>query len=158
VLRQPKNGTVEQLNLHTPADVASAGGVTWNYGNFLQACLNLIIIGLILFGLVKLYMSIARAFKLNKKAEAPVICTQPCPQCLEPVNVLAKRCRVCTSWFDAEAPMPPAFLAARDKEIARLGLPAPATAIQVHDDDNDDDDNDDDSIPGKKPFNPNKKR
>lgn len=136
VLRKPTNTSINVDDLHTPAAVAAAGGVTWNYGNFLQQCLNLLIIGTILFLLVKLYLALSRAFK--KQNAKPPVATAPCPQCLEPVAVVAKRCKTCTSWLDAEAPLPADFVALRAAERKRLAEPAEQVQIQV-DPNNDDD-------------------
>ncbi len=145
VLRKPTNQSINVDDLHTPAAVAAAGGVTWNYGNFLQQCLNLLIIGIILFLLVKLYLAVSRAFK--KQNAKPPVAALPCPQCLEPVAVVAKRCKTCTSWLDAEAPMPAEFVALRAAELKRLAEPVDQVQIQVapNNGNDDGDDNDDES-------------
>jgi hypothetical protein len=104
--------------------------VTWNYGNFLQSLLNLLIIGLVLFGFVKMYIWLSKAFKQKKEeaAAAAAPTTAPCPQCLEPINVLAIRCRHCTSWLDPEAQLPKSFTNLRDAERAKQEAVAAAAA------------------------------
>lgn len=136
ILKYPVNVSADSL--HTPHDVAAAGGVTWNYGNFLQTLLNLLIIGLVLFGIVKMYIWIGKAFKKKNAAEAAAVAppTAACPQCLEQVNVLANRCKSCTSWLAPEGEMTKAFSDARDAERAKQAaiLAAAAAAASLNDD------------------------
>lgn len=139
ILKYPINVSADSL--HTPHDVAAAGGVTWNYGNFLQSLLNLLIIGLVLFGIVKMYIWIGKAFKKKNAAEAAAVAppTAACPQCLEQVNVLANRCKSCTSWLAPEGELTKAFSDARDAERAKqAAILAAAAAVSLNDDDDDD--------------------
>lgn len=78
----------------TPEDAHEAGIVTWNYGRFLQATLNFLIIAFIIFVLVKLYSA---AFNRHEKKEPS---TKECDYCNENIPILAKRCKFCTSHLD----------------------------------------------------------
>ncbi|KAF9301376.1 hypothetical protein BGZ74_006819 [Mortierella antarctica] len=70
------------------------GAVTWNWGRFLNTVIYLVLVGLFLFVLVKIY------YALRRKA---FIRDRPCPYCGKEVNGAAVRCAFCTSWFDQDA-------------------------------------------------------
>ncbi|KAI8842823.1 large-conductance mechanosensitive channel [Chytriomyces cf. hyalinus JEL632] len=69
------------------------GAATWNYGNFIQTCINFILISIAMFLLVQLY---SKAF-LSKKVAPPA--TKPCAECAEPCPLAAKKCRCCLTAF-----------------------------------------------------------
>jgi large conductance mechanosensitive channel len=73
------------------AAAKAAGAVTINYGVFLNAVIDFVIIALVLFLVVK-------AMNTMKKAEAPPPpATKECPQCCTAIPVKATRCPACTS-------------------------------------------------------------
>ncbi|KAJ1344722.1 large-conductance mechanosensitive channel [Batrachochytrium salamandrivorans] len=57
ILRCPANQTTCRSvgGYSTPAEANKAGLVTWNYGRFLQICINFVIISMIVFFIVKVY-------------------------------------------------------------------------------------------------------
>jgi large conductance mechanosensitive channel len=68
-----------------------AGAATLNYGIFVNAVINFLIIAFSLFVVVKAMNTMKRA----EAAAAPT--TKSCPQCLMEVPVAAKKCGHCTS-------------------------------------------------------------
>jgi large conductance mechanosensitive channel len=75
----------------TPADAVKAGAITWNYGNFITAIINFIIVAFCIFLVVK---------ALNKtKRPAPdgTPVSKDCPACQMTIPIKATRCPHCTS-------------------------------------------------------------
>lgn len=74
-------------------------GVSFNYGSFISAVINFIVIALILFIMLKaVNTAMEKAAALAKKEEeetAPT--TKECPFCFTEINVAATRCPHCTS-------------------------------------------------------------
>ena len=64
---------------------------TLNYGNFLAAVLNFLLIAIVVFLLVKIVNK-----AMPKKEKAPET-TKPCPFCREKIDLKATRCPHCTS-------------------------------------------------------------
>lgn len=68
------------------------GAVTLNYGKFLSAVLNFLLVALVLFCIIRFLN------KLKKpKAEAPAPATKECPYCKTQIPAAATRCPNCTS-------------------------------------------------------------
>lgn len=61
------------------------------YGAFITAVINFIIMALVVFGIVKMMN------KFRKKEEAPAPTTKKCPYCLSDIPLEAKKCAHCTS-------------------------------------------------------------
>ena len=80
----------------TLAAAKAAGAPTLNYGVFLDACINFLIVAFAIFLLVK---AVNRLKREEKEAPAPT--TKPCPQCLMDVPLAAKKCGHCTSQLSA---------------------------------------------------------
>lgn len=71
---------------------------TLNYGSFLTAIINFLIMALIVFLLIKSINSMSKAFARKKKEEAPAApTTKVCPFCKSEINIEASRCPHCTS-------------------------------------------------------------
>jgi large conductance mechanosensitive channel len=101
-------GNVDFSNLYillkegatTPGPYASlaaaqqAGAVTLNYGVFVNAIINLLIIAAAVFFLI--VRPIAR-LQARKKVEAPAPITKECPYCFTAIPIKASRCPNCTS-------------------------------------------------------------
>jgi len=101
-------GNVDFSNLYvllkegatTPGPYASlaaaqqAGAVTLNYGVFINAIINLLIVAAAVFFLI-----VRPIVKLQarKKVEAPAPTTKECPYCFTAIPVKASRCPNCTS-------------------------------------------------------------
>jgi large conductance mechanosensitive channel len=76
------------------AAAQQAGAVTLNYGVFINAIINLLIIAAAVFFLI--VRPIAR-LQARKKAEAPAPTTKECPYCFTAIPIKASRCPNCTS-------------------------------------------------------------
>jgi large conductance mechanosensitive channel len=76
------------------AAAQQAGAVTLNYGVFVNAIINLLIIAAAVFFLI--VRPIAR-LQARKKVEAPAPITKECPYCFTAIPIKASRCPNCTS-------------------------------------------------------------
>ena len=74
------------------------GEVTLNYGKFLTAVINFLIMALIIFIMMKI-MNRAAA-KLGPKQEEKAPTTKTCPYCKSEISLEAIRCPHCTSILD----------------------------------------------------------
>jgi len=73
------------------AAAKAAGAATINYGVFLNAVVDFVIIAFVLFLVIK-------GMNAMKRAEAPAPpATKDCPQCCTAIPAAAKRCPACTS-------------------------------------------------------------
>ena len=73
------------------AAAKAAGTPTINYGVFLQATFDFIIITFVIFMLVK------QVNRLKKEAPAGPLTTKDCPHCLSTIPIKATKCAHCTS-------------------------------------------------------------
>jgi len=80
---------------NTPADVVAGGGVTINYGNFINYVITFLIVAFVIFMLIRAINRMRRAAEKPKEAAAPT--TKDCPFCLSAVPIKATRCPHCTS-------------------------------------------------------------
>ena len=77
-------------------EAKAAGAATINYGIFLNAVVDLLIVAFVIFLLIR---AVAR---LRRREEAPAApTTRECPYCLSNVPVRATRCAFCTSELKA---------------------------------------------------------
>jgi len=76
------------------AAAQQAGAVTLNYGVFINAIINLLIIAAAVFFLI--VRPIAK-LQARKKVEAPAPTTKECPYCFTAIPTKASRCPNCTS-------------------------------------------------------------
>ena len=76
------------------ADARAAGAVTINYGVFINAIVNLLIIAAAVFFLI--IRPVVR-MQARKKVEAPAPTTKECPYCFTGIPIKASRCPNCTS-------------------------------------------------------------
>lgn len=73
------------------------GAATLNYGAFIAAIINFLLIALVIFMLIKTINKFAK-----KKEEDPApVTTKDCPYCKEKVALEATRCPHCTSELEA---------------------------------------------------------
>lgn len=99
VLRVPEG--VDKATLTTLEAATAAGATTFNYGKFITALINFLIMALVIFMLVKLINKISA---LGKKKEeeiqevAPT--TKKCPFCCSEIDIEATRCPHCTSLLE----------------------------------------------------------
>ena len=73
------------------AAAKAAGAPTLNYGVFLQATFDFIIIAFVIFLLVK------QVNRLKKSEPTAAPTTKDCPQCLSAIPIKATKCAHCTS-------------------------------------------------------------
>ena len=73
------------------AEAKAAGAATLNYGLFINALIDFLVIALVIFIMVKW------ANKLRRPAPAPAPTTKECPFCFSAVSLKAVRCPNCTS-------------------------------------------------------------
>jgi large conductance mechanosensitive channel len=72
------------------ADAQAAGAVTLNYGQFINALIAFLIVGLAVFVVVRM------ANRVMPPAAAPVT-TKDCPECGMAIPLVARRCPHCTT-------------------------------------------------------------
>lgn len=70
------------------------GTATLNYGKFITAVINFLIMALVIFCIIKVINSVASRFS-KKKEEA--VTTKTCPYCKSKIDIEATRCPHCTS-------------------------------------------------------------
>ncbi|MFH0961316.1 MAG: large-conductance mechanosensitive channel protein MscL [archaeon] len=78
-------------NFKTLAEAKAVGAITLNYGNFLMAVIDFVLIALAIF------MVISQINRMKKKAPAPEPNTKECPHCISRIPLNARKCAYCTS-------------------------------------------------------------
>ena len=87
----------------TLAAAQEAGAATLNYGNFISAILNFLIMAFVVFLLVKGINTIADKTKKKEEEAAPEEpTTKACPFCKSEIAIDAVKCPHCTSEIPAE--------------------------------------------------------
>ena len=72
------------------------GDATLNYGNFITAIINFVIMAFVIFCIVKFMNGVSTKF--NKKEEKPAApTTKTCPFCKSEIAIEATKCAHCTS-------------------------------------------------------------
>ncbi len=85
----------------TLADAQAAGAVTLNFGLFVNAIINFLIIAVVVFLVVKSFNEMME--RVQQKEDAPADpTTRACPYCLSVIPVKATRCPNCTSQLEAQ--------------------------------------------------------
>ena len=69
---------------------------TLNYGAFLSAVINFLLIALVIFCIIKA-MKTAKDKMLSKPEESKAPTTKKCPYCMSEIDIQATRCPHCTS-------------------------------------------------------------
>jgi large conductance mechanosensitive channel len=75
----------------TLADAKKAAAATVNYGLFLNAVIEFLIVAFVIFLIVK------QVNRMKKPEEAAAPTTKDCPECCTAIPIAAKRCPACTS-------------------------------------------------------------
>ena len=88
--------TLSGEQFDTLAKAKEAGAVTINYGLFLNTIINFLIIGLVIFLVVKA----ANSLQQIAPKEAPAVTTKNCPHCDSVISLKARRCPHCTSTLE----------------------------------------------------------
>jgi large conductance mechanosensitive channel len=83
-------------NYSTPAAVQAAGGVTINYGNFINYVITFLIVAFAVFMLIRTINKMRRP--KNVTPGAPT--TKECPFCMSVIPIKANRCGHCTSQLE----------------------------------------------------------
>ncbi|MEL7601562.1 MAG: large conductance mechanosensitive channel protein MscL [Bacillota bacterium] len=83
----------------TIADAKEAGVATFNYGAFITAVIDFLLIAVCIFLFVKLINRIRRS---KKEEPAPVAVPRKCPYCRSEIAKEATRCPHCTSLLTEE--------------------------------------------------------
>lgn len=78
------------------------GEVTLNYGKFLTAVMNFLIMAFVVFVIVKALNTAASKMVPKKKEEPAAPTTKVCPFCKSEIAIEATRCPHCTSELPAE--------------------------------------------------------
>ena len=75
----------------TLAEAQAAGAPTLNYGNFINSVIDFLLVGLVIFLLIRAIN------RLQRPAPAAEPSTKECPFCFSAIAVKATRCPSCTS-------------------------------------------------------------
>lgn len=86
----------DQLTLHI------TDTVTLNYGSFITAVLNFLIMAFVVFILVKSLNAVSKKVSRKKEEEKEEPTTKVCPFCKSEIDIEATRCPHCTSILDDE--------------------------------------------------------
>ncbi len=81
----------------TLAAAQEAGAATLNYGNFISAVLNFLIMAFVVFLLVKGINTIADKSKKKEEPAPAAPTTKECPYCKSEIAIGATKCPNCTS-------------------------------------------------------------
>ena len=76
------------------AQAQAAGAPTLNYGLFIKALVDLLIVALVIFLLIRV---VTRAQKVRGTTAPPAPTTKECPFCYSGIHLRATRCPQCTS-------------------------------------------------------------
>jgi large conductance mechanosensitive channel len=86
-------------NKYATVEAAQEAGVgVIQYGAFIMAIINFIIIAIVVFCMLKVVNGMAEKMKKQKEEEAPTVKT--CPFCQSEIAIAATRCPHCTSLLD----------------------------------------------------------
>ena len=80
------------------------GGQAINYGHFISAIINFLIMAFAIFMMVKAVNTLTNLgkSKLSGPEEAPAPTTKKCPHCLSEIPLGATKCAFCASELDAD--------------------------------------------------------
>ncbi len=73
------------------------GEATLNYGKFITAVINFLIMALVIFLIVKLMNGASSKLISKKEEEAAPVTTKICPYCISEISIEATKCPHCTS-------------------------------------------------------------
>lgn len=76
--------------------------VTLNYGNFINAIINFLLMALVIFTFVRTMNKMAEKLRPKKEEVPAAPTTKKCPYCLSEIPIAAVKCAHCTSDQPAE--------------------------------------------------------
>jgi large conductance mechanosensitive channel len=77
--------------------IVLSGDSTLNYGKFITAVINFLIMALVVFIMVKVLNTAAKKFAKKEDEEPAAPTTKECPFCKTEISIEATRCPHCTS-------------------------------------------------------------
>ena len=83
--------------------VLMIGDVALNYGSFLMAVINFLIVAFALFMVVKAVNKASSLHKKEEEAKPAAPATKTCPYCMSEIPLAATRCPHCTSQLEQTA-------------------------------------------------------
>ena len=100
ILRLPEG--VERSQVTSLATATELGVTTFNYGAFISAVIDFLIMAFVIFLMIKA-INKASSLTHKKKEEAPAApTTKTCPYCLSEIPIGATKCPHCTSELEKE--------------------------------------------------------
>ncbi|MBQ7678022.1 MAG: MscL family protein, partial [Lachnospiraceae bacterium] len=82
----------------TLAEAQEAGAATLNYGVFITAIINFLLMALVIFCMIKFLNGVADKVKKSEEAAEEAAPTEKeCPYCCAMIPIGAKKCMHCTS-------------------------------------------------------------
>ena len=82
---------------YSKLDAEAAAALKLDYGAFITAIINFLIIAFILFSLIKGMNKLMSVGKKKEEEEEPAVTTKTCPFCKSEIDIEATRCPHCTS-------------------------------------------------------------
>ena len=82
------------------AAAQAAGAVTFNYGKFIMALINFLIVAFAVFLMVRMINKVRRAAEAPKPTVKAEPTTKECPYCKSTIAIKASRCSFCTSQLE----------------------------------------------------------
>lgn len=77
--------------------VTLLGDATLNYGKFITAVINFLIMALVIFLIVKLMNGASAKLTVKKEEEEAPVTTKICHYCISEISIEATKCPHCTS-------------------------------------------------------------
>lgn len=77
--------------------IALSGDAALNYGAFISAIINFLIMALVIFSLIKFLNKMSSLSKKKEEEKPAEPTTKVCPYCLSEIPIKATRCAHCTS-------------------------------------------------------------
>ena len=96
--------TTDEVAFATVEAAKEAGYATLNYGGFITAIINFLIMAFVIFMLVKAINKVSDLGKKKEEESAPAEpTTKTCPYCQSEISIKATKCPHCTSDISEEA-------------------------------------------------------